>query len=152
MIFMFDAGMNSLPAFFEYRVSPVRGFTMRTPHCAFLNTACDVSESISCRSSARGDDLCAVCITVTHPLNASGSVSASARELDRPRNPGGATNARSDLCTVSLVSAVGGAQRVVLSHRYPQRSRWFRDILVDPLENKTREILSGRNQLSIAKL
>src|SRR4051812_12255965 len=151
MIFMFDAGMNSLPAFFEYRVSPVRGFTMRTPHCAFLNTACDVSESISCRSSARGDDLCAVCITVTHPLNASGNVSESARELVRAPNRWDATNARSDLCTVSLVSGVGGAQRVVLAHRYAQHSRGFRELLLDPLKNETREILSGRNELSVAK-
>src|SRR4051812_48919098 len=91
-------------------------------------------------------------MTVTHPLNASGSVSASARELDRARNRCGATNARSDLCTGSLVSAVGGAQRVVFSHRHPQHSRGFRKILIDPLENKTREILSGRNELAVTEL
>src|SRR6059058_2052986 len=91
-------------------------------------------------------------MTVTHPLSASGNVSASARELDRARNPGGATNARSDLCTVSLVSAVGGAQRVVLSHRHPQHSRGFREIPLDPLENKSGEILSGRNELSVTEL
>src|SRR5436190_1904783 len=34
MIFMFDAGMKSLPASFEYNVSSVRGSTISTPQCA----------------------------------------------------------------------------------------------------------------------
>ena len=72
MIFMLDAGWNSLPAFFEYSVSPVRGFTISTPHCAFLNSGCVVSESTRCRSSARGEAGRIVLVIVTHAVRMNG--------------------------------------------------------------------------------
>ncbi len=52
-IFMFDAGMNSFPAFSEYSVSPRSGSTIKTPKCEFRNSACVTIESIACRSIAR---------------------------------------------------------------------------------------------------
>src|SRR5215212_5974372 len=55
MIFWFDAGMNSLPAFREYSVSPVLGSTMRSPICAFANFESSTRESIERRRDSSGD-------------------------------------------------------------------------------------------------
>jgi len=49
-IFMFDAGMNSLPALREYSVSPRSGSTIRIPQCAFENSGASTMESMKVRS------------------------------------------------------------------------------------------------------
>jgi hypothetical protein len=53
MIFMFDAGMKSFPAFREYSVSPLAGSTIRIPQCAFANLGSITALSIDARSAAR---------------------------------------------------------------------------------------------------
>src|SRR3954471_17784290 len=87
MIFMFDAGMNSFPAFFEYKVSPVRGFTISTPQFAFRKSGCEVRESIVCRNSAREEPGRTVFITVTQALSARGArVTITARTARREKS------------------------------------------------------------------
>ena len=107
MIFMFDAGMNSLPAFLEYSVSPVRGLTISTPHCAFLNSGCD-GQRIDLDAGARLRDDAAGFNALHH---GDAAAEGERRESITSMRAAGREIFSNTIC--ELLPAVGGAQAVV---------------------------------------
>src|SRR6266542_5949579 len=137
MIFMFDAGVKSFPAFRETSVSPVAGSTTRTPHSAVRNAGCDISESTVRASCSRGVRRCGGGVVVM--------VGALAPSDNASAVAGPKVNRR----RLFLICCT---QRFVLRDRdfgYAHRSSELRLKL---FENEAREILAGRDHLPLAEL